>query len=110
MDDILGIFIPIIFIIMVGLVTKWLSDNRLKRELAHASPELAETLLTASVPGLDNSLKWGIVSVGVGLALVVLQFMHLDERDPLSFGLIFIFGGAGLLLHYAIASSNDRDA
>ena len=110
MDDILAIFIPIIFIIMVGLVTKWLSDNRLKRELVHASPELAETLLTASVPNLDNSLKWGIVAIGIGLAFVIIQVMRLDENDPLSFGLVFIFGGAGLLLHYLIARTVDRES
>lgn len=109
MEAILAIFVPITFIVTVGLITKWISDNRLKRDLASVSPELAETLLTSSVRNLDASLKWGIVALGVGVSLVLVQLMHLDARDPLTFGLVFMFGGIGLLFHYFMASRAERE-
>lgn len=104
MEDIIGVFIPIVFMIMVGLVTKWLSDNRVRRELigAAATPEMSEALLTSAVNNEQSSLKWGIVAVAIGLSLVTIQLAHLNTEDPIAFGLVFIFGGGGLLLHYFI--------
>lgn len=106
MEDIVALLIPITFIIVVGLIAKWLSDNRLRRELANAgiNPELVESLMAAPAPTSESSLKWGIVAIAVGLSLAVIQVAHLDENDPLSFGIVFIFGGAGLLLHYFLSA------
>jgi len=108
-EDVVAVFIPITFIIVVGLITKWLSDNRLRRDLAHAgiNYELAERLMAAPAPTSDSSLKWGIVAVAVGLSLVVIQLARLNEDDPVSFGVVFIFGGAGLLLHYFLSSRQE---
>jgi phosphoenolpyruvate carboxylase len=108
-EDVVALFIPITFIIVVGLIAKWLSDNRLRRELANAgiNPELAEKLMAAPAPSSDSSLKWGIVAIAVGLSLAVIQLAHLNEDDPVSFGIVFIFGGAGLLLHYFLGSRQE---
>lgn len=109
MEGVLALSIPIVCVIVIGLISKWISDNRLRRELISASPELAQVLLT-SVPDLsEGSLKWGLVSIGVGAALVTIQLTGIDSTGPLAFGLVFIFGGAGLLAHYVISiTRNDR--
>lgn len=106
MEGMMALSIPIVFVIIVGLTTKWISDNRVRRELtaANASPELVEKLLAAPAENAESSLKWGMVSVAVGLSLFGIQLLDLDEGDPLSFGLVFIFGGIGLLLFYMIKS------
>lgn len=110
MEDVIAVSIPIVFVIVVGLITKWISDNRLRKQLTGVSPELAQVLLTAVPDSTDNSLKWGIVSVGVGAALVITQLSGIDPTSPLSIGLIFIFGGAGLLAHYVISTTRgERD-
>ena len=105
MEGVLAVSIPIVFVIVVGLMTKWISDNRLRKQLMSVSPELAQVLLTSAPDTVDGSLKWGIVSVGVGAALATVQLAGIDPTGPLAFGLIFIFGGAGLLAHYVISIS-----
>lgn len=53
-----------------------------------------------------SSLKWGIVFVAIGLA--VLLGMHMDYTYGMEEGvypaLIALFGGAGLILFYVLAS------
>lgn len=106
MEDIVALLIPITFLIVVGLIFKWLSDNRVRRELtaADATPEFAEKVLTTPPQNIDSSLKWGMVSVAVGLSLFAVQIFDLDENDPITFGLVFVFGGAALLAFYALKS------
>lgn len=111
MEDILAVSIPIVFVVVVGLTTKWISDNRLRRELVNVSPEMARVLLTSAPDTSDNSLKWGVVSVAVGAALATIQLTGIEPTSPLAFGLVFIFGGVGLLAHYVITTTrSDRSA
>lgn len=105
MEGVIAVSIPIVAVIIVGLMTKWISDNRLRRQLMNVSPEVAQVLLTSVPDTTDNSLKWGIVSVGVGAALVTIQLSGIEPTGPLAIGLVFIFGGAGLLAHYVIATT-----
>jgi hypothetical protein len=109
MEGMLALTIPIVMVIVVGLIFKWLSDNRVRRELtaASASAELVEKIMAAPVQSPESSLKWGIVSVAIGLALCGIQVLGLDENDPVSFGLVFVFGGGALLLYYAISKNDD---
>lgn len=109
MEEILALMIPITFVIIVGLTTKWLSDNRVRRELvlAKAASEVVESVMASPPENGESSLKWGIVAVAVGLALVGIQLLHLDADDPVTFGIVFIFGGAGLLLFYLIKTKKD---
>lgn len=106
MEETLALSIPITFLVIVGLMTKWISDNRVRRELlkAEATPEQMEALMRRPVQDVDSSLKWGIVAVAIGVALVGIQLLNLDGDEPITFGLIFIFGGAGLLAFYGIKS------
>ncbi|MEX2327446.1 MAG: DUF6249 domain-containing protein, partial [Pseudomonadales bacterium] len=101
--------IPIVFVITVGLITRWISNNRVRRELinANASPELAATLLGSPEENPDTSLKWGMVFIAIGLALFGNQLLNLDADDPIAFGLAFLFGGIALLLFYLIKSRKD---
>ena len=111
MEELLALSIPIVFVIVCGLITRWLSDNRVRRELIHsnASPELVARLLAAPEENSDSSLKWGIVAIAIGVALVVIHLMDLDVDDPVTFGLIFIGGGLGLLSFYLIKTARDSD-
>ncbi|MBI5471421.1 MAG: hypothetical protein HY961_03660 [Ignavibacteriae bacterium] len=52
-----------------------------------------------------SSLKWGMVLVCIGLAILVGMWMHqvLLFEEGIFFGLIAAFGGLGLVLFYFIA-------
>jgi len=53
-----------------------------------------------STPG-TASLLWGLLLVAAGIALVI--FVIVDgDTDSLGIGLMFLFGGLGLILYYRI--------
>jgi len=53
-----------------------------------------------------NSLKWGILFIAVGLAILVGMWLHevYMVKDGVIAGLVALFGGAALVVFYAIAS------
>ncbi|HWR83067.1 MAG TPA: DUF6249 domain-containing protein [Candidatus Deferrimicrobium sp.] len=50
-----------------------------------------------------SSLKWGMVLVGIGLALLIGQLAEEYFSDESIVGLIFIFAGVAFLIYYGIA-------
>ncbi len=59
---------------------------------------------------LPSSLKWGLVMVFAGLALVVIKLMPYYIEGEVVFGVMLIAAGAGLLVYYAFASKRAKDA
>ncbi len=59
----------------------------------------------------DSSLKWGLLTVFVGLGIFFANWLHearfMDE-GPAGFGSVFVFGGIALVLHYIIAARRLR--
>ncbi len=50
-----------------------------------------------------NSLRWGLVAIGVGLGLLIGHFLETNlgfDDEVAYFSMIFVFGGIGLLLSY----------
>ena len=105
-----AVFVPT----FVGLVaiTRIISDNRTRRKLVEAN--VSEQVIHALYmkrgqdPQLFASLKWGLVTVGIGLALVVIQMLPYEFDQPIAYGLMFLFAGAGLLGYYLIAAASAR--
>ena len=58
-----------------------------------------------------TSLKWGIVLVAVGFAVLLGLFLHsaYNMEGGIFPGLIAVFGGAGLVLFYFIANRKSQD-
>lgn len=57
--------------------------------------------------GKYNSLKWGMVAIGVGVGLLlgnILESYVGMSDDVAYFSMIFLCGGAGLVLYYLIVS------
>ncbi|MEE9569809.1 MAG: DUF6249 domain-containing protein, partial [Candidatus Binatia bacterium] len=50
-----------------------------------------------------SSLKWGMVLVGIGLALLLRQITDEYITDESVFGLMFIFAGVAFLIYYGIS-------
>jgi hypothetical protein len=105
------LLIPIIvvpsFFYSIAYITRVISDNRIRRTLVenHATEEIIQKLfLENRGEAVASNLKWGMVLILLGTALGVIQFTSLSEDDPLTYGVMLIFGGAGLLMYYAIAT------
>jgi hypothetical protein len=112
-EELIPLIVIPVFFGTIAFVVRVLSDNRVKRELISmkADREIIDYLmLQAPQQNNESSLKWGIVSVALGAALALIHLMGLSGEDPMTFALLFIFGGGGLLCHYALRTgSEDSD-
>ena len=105
MDD-PAVLVLVGFFAFVLAMTKVLSDNWTKRKLieARASEDVIRTLFRKeSDPEMFAALKWGIVLASVGMGLIVSQYLPGGFEEPLAWGVVMVFGGAGLLAYYAVA-------
>ncbi|UCE23548.1 MAG: hypothetical protein JSU74_09620 [Candidatus Zixiibacteriota bacterium] len=62
-----------------------------------------------------TNVKWGLVLVGLGLALLIKQFYPYYMRDESVLGLMFLFAGIAFLIYYwvakgKIAEQENKDA
>ena len=108
--ELVGIALFIGFFWSISFITKTLSDNRVRRELMKtgANNEMIATLMMdASRDNPRESLKWGMVSVATGAALVMIQLLGLHSDEALTYGLIFLFAGSALIGFYLINPSTD---
>jgi len=57
-----------------------------------------------------TSLKWGLIVLTAGLALVVLEFIETRPDSPLPYGLFAVFVSAGFLIYYfLVQKKNDNN-
>jgi hypothetical protein len=88
------------------MIVRSISDNWTRRKAldAHASDDVVRTIFTRRRdPDTYGALKWGLVVAAVGIALMVVQFLPYNDNDPIAFGIVLLFAGAGLLAYYAMA-------
>ena len=50
-----------------------------------------------------SDIKWGMVLLGIGVALIIRQVAPYTIGDEGMFGLMFIFAGLGFLIYYFIS-------
>lgn len=98
--------IPIVMFITIGYVIKVLSDNVTKRKLIEKGVVDENIKYLYDQPGsrITATLKWGMVMIGIGLAIIIAYLFGYDIEDEITFALLFIFAGLGLLFFYIIAN------
>jgi hypothetical protein len=121
----MGELVPIVaagaFFWCIVAVTRTLADRSFKLKLIDAAPptEMMRMLLSTPRPGPElGSLKWGIVGVAVGTALLIVHLTEMTDSDAMTAGVLVLAGGIGLLVYYGIATrilrnaprSDDREA
>lgn len=102
---------------LVQLITEYKLKRRLmdKAQVDEGfSSALADSLKTLSRPRERESnpypsLKWGLVTLGLGIALIITDFMEFDYRQSvLPFGLLLTGASAGFLIYYLIVIFTDK--
>lgn len=105
------ILVPLGFFLSVVWIVKIISDNRIRRKVLdqRVSDELAEAILKKNVtaPSTYGALKWGLIVLGIGAALVLVELFSIDVDEPLAYGLIFLAAGGGLVVYYLIVSEQE---
>jgi len=104
-------FIPIVMFISFAWMVKALSDNKTKRMIIEKAGlnENIKYLYYEPNKQANSSLKWGIVLVALGVALVIYKLFFFYESEEVAFGIMFLFAGAGLILYYFLARSRTED-
>lgn len=106
------ILVPLGFFAAIVWIVKIVSDNRIRRKMLdqHVSDEMVEAILQKgkSEPSALGALKWGLIVLGVGGALILVELFSIDADEPLAYGMLFLAAGAGLIAYYLIASAHEH--
>ena len=97
--------IPIVLILAPVLLIKIISDNRIRHKLIDKGliDEKVKYLFAENLTLQPlSSVKWGLVLIGIGLALFIGNMSDLHEE--LIFGLMFIFAAIGFFVYYFLAN------
>ena len=111
-DEMIPIIIVPAFFFAIVYSIKIISDNRAKRTLINQNmpQEMVEKLfLERPLPDTDGALKWGLVIGAIGIAFCLLQILPFDVDEPITYGIVFLFGGASLLAYYALVSNRTEE-
>jgi len=107
----LAVFIPIAFLIVIfGIAyVSITSRNRERMALIEkgADPKLFESVKKTSNGG---TLKWALLMVGIGLGIFLATLLvEAGVNEPASyFSMIFLCGGAGLLITYKVEQKANK--
>ncbi|MDN5200633.1 hypothetical protein QQ008_04650 [Fulvivirgaceae bacterium BMA10] len=98
--------------IAVGLysIIKLITDYKLKKKMINKGyvDEENQELFKAQddLPGRYSSLKWGLIILGAGTSLIILEYVPFRLEDsPLPFGMVALFISAGFLAYYSIVKN-----
>ncbi|OGC79678.1 MAG: hypothetical protein A2145_04505 [candidate division Zixibacteria bacterium RBG_16_40_9] len=101
------IIVPVASFIFVFLVVKAFLDYRTRQKLVDKGL-VDENVKYLFAEKLDSqflsSLKWGLVLIGIGIAVFIGQFVETEKSDEITAGAMFVFAGLALLIHYGIAN------
>jgi hypothetical protein len=108
MQNFWDVFPVIIIFPTIGLMFKWYFEYRTRKQL------IDKGLVDEKVKYLQfnkmehfapSSLKWGLVLLFVGVAVVVLRIISAYIPDEVILGSMLIAAGLGLLVYYIIADA-----
>lgn len=112
MQTLLDTVLPMLIVFgMMGYVVKIVLEHSMRRKLIDkglTGPEV-KNLFRSNYSGVPSSLKWGMVLVAVGGAILIGRLMPYDVADEYTVAFMFIFGGAALLAYGLIARKVEKN-
>jgi len=100
------VLVPLGFFALVAYISKLISDTRVRRKAmeAHASPDVAEAILSRrdGAPSTQSALKWGLVVLALGAAVLLLDLLSIGFESPFAYGLMLLATGGALLSYYLV--------
>jgi len=92
----------------IALVLKIITDSILRNKLVNRGQvdENIKYLFTQSGFRKKSDIKWGLVLVGIGLAIMIYQFTEITSEAVI--GLMFLFAGIAFLASYFLNNSSDN--
>ncbi len=118
MKDIAPIIVIGALIIGVVMLVRLITEYKLKKRLIEKaqadeglSSALADSFKMLNRQKENNpypSLKWGLVTFGVGIALISAHFLEFERHGILPFGLVLTGASAGFLIYYLLVVTKEK--
>jgi hypothetical protein len=113
-EGLTGVLIVTVIFSAAAFVIKVISDNRIRKRLIEAGQvdEKVKYLYFRSgrwAADPLSSIKWGMVLVAVGLALLLGQMFPYDITEMMTIGFMFLFAGIALLVYYFIQKGKSKE-
>ncbi|MBN2346753.1 MAG: hypothetical protein JXO51_10230 [Candidatus Aminicenantes bacterium] len=110
---------PVLILIVIGYFTvdlvRVVAENRLRHKLVEKGlvDEKVKLLFEARpLAQSASALKWGLVLIGVGMALLFAFAIHswvpATIRGEMTAGAVFFMAGLGMIVYYAIARGQEK--
>jgi len=104
------VVVPTIFF-SIYLVIKTISDNGVRRKLVDKGmvDENARALFQTRVETPENSLKYGMILIALGIAVMVGMYVPSYMQEEITISGMFILGGLALVIYYFSASKKQAN-
>lgn len=107
------ILVPLGFFALVAYISKLIADTRVRRKAmeAHTSAETAEAILhrRGAAPSTQSALKWGLVVLSLGAAVLLLDLFAVGFESPLAYGVMLLATGGALLSYYLVEHDAEEE-
>lgn len=93
----------------IVLIVKIIADYNTKKNLIKnglVDEKIKYLFANSQAANSLSSLKWGLVLIGIGIALFMRQWVDLD--DETIFGLMFLFAGLSFIIYHLLAKSAEN--
>ncbi|HEX6644720.1 MAG TPA: hypothetical protein VF037_08580 [Gemmatimonadales bacterium] len=103
------VIVPVVMFVAIAMMflglARIIADALIRRRLIAAgnAGDISRMLAASAGDRVSGALKWGIVAVAAGAALVVIQLLPYDRDEPIVLGILLLFVGLGLLVYYGLA-------
>jgi len=113
-EGLTGVLIVFVIFSSVAFVIKVISDNRIRRriiESGQVDEKVKYLYFKSGKRALEplSSVKWGMVLVAIGLALLLGQMFPYDITEMMTIGFMFLFAGFAFLIYYFIQKGKTED-
>ena len=113
-EGLTGVLIVFVIFSAAAFVIKVISDNRIRRRIIEAGQvdEKVKYLYFRSGKQIAeplSSVKWGMVLVAIGLALLLGQMFPYDITEMMTIGFMSLFAGFAFLIYYFIQKGKTDD-
>ena len=88
----------------IAFIVKTTLEYRMRRQIIEKGlvDEKVKNLFAGPIT-TETSIKWGMVLIGVGLAILLGEMFPYSISDEITVSLIFLFSGIGLIVFYLIS-------
>ena len=114
-DGLKSVLMPLVILGTIGMTLIWftrtISDYILKKKMIEKGYVNEDTQAIFKRNTEDNrfsSLKWGLIILFAGIALITMEYIPHDAESPLPYGLFAMSVSLGFLIYYFIVKKELR--